>query len=96
MSVGEDLLIRLAVKATPTISKDQDTVNMMTLEAGKLSAITRRDISICPRIYPVAEGMTAIAIADAMFLAYGWYGMSNMDPKWQGLTEARYTGEYTK
>ncbi|KPK86398.1 MAG: chorismate synthase [Phycisphaerae bacterium SM23_33] len=96
MSNGEDLLMRMVVKPTPTVSKPQDTVDMMKVEAGKLAAITRRDISICPRIYPVAEAMVAIAVTDALFLSRGWYGMAGLDPKWQALTQARSRGEYTK
>jgi len=96
MSNGEDLLMRLYVKATPTISKEQDTVDMTKVAAGRLAAITRRDITICPRIYPVAEAMAAIAICDGLFLSRGWYGMARLDPKWQALTEPRNQGEYTK
>jgi chorismate synthase len=95
MSNGEDLLLRLTVKATPTISKQQDTVDMMTLKAKKLEAITRRDITLLPRIFPVAEAMIAIAIVDALFMARGWYGVAKLDPKWQALTEPRNKGEYT-
>jgi len=95
MSNGEDLVMRLAVKATPTISKQQDTVDMFTLEHKKLEAITRRDISICPRIYPVAEAMVAIAITDALFMARGWFGLAHLDKKWLDLAEPRHKGEYT-
>ena len=95
MSTGEDLLMRMGVKPTPTISKDQDSVDMLTMAEKTLSAITRRDITICPRIYPVAESMVAIAVTDAMFMALGWYGMARLDPKWEGLTEGRNKGEYT-
>jgi len=96
MSNGEDLLMRLTVKPTPTISKDQDTVDMMKVRAGQLAAITRRDITICPRIYPVAEAMVAIAVLDALFLARAWYGLSHLDPKWPAMTEPRHKGDYTK
>ena len=96
MSNGEDIVIRMGVKATPTISKDQDTVNMMTMTEGALAAITRRDITICPRIYPVAEAMVAIAVTDALFMARGWYGLARLDEKWRQLTEPRNKGEYTK
>jgi chorismate synthase len=96
MSNGEDIVLRMAVKATPTISKDQDSVNMMSMEPERLSAITRRDISLLPRIYPVIEAMCAIAVTDAMFLANAWYGMSDLDPKWQALTEPRNKGSYDK
>jgi len=96
MSNGEDLVMRMAVKPTPTISKDQASVNMIEMKEAKLAAITRRDISILPRIYPVAEAMAAIAVADALFMARGWYGVSKLDPKWEALTEPRYKGDYTK
>jgi len=96
MSNGEDLLLRMCVKPTPTLSKDQDTVDMMSVKAGQLSAITRRDITICPRIYPVAEAMVAIAVTDALFMARGWFGLAGLDPKWQAMTEPRHKGEYTK
>ncbi len=96
MSNGEDLLLRLYVKPTPTISKDQATVNMMTMEEQTLAAITRRDITICPRIYPVAEAMVAIAVTDALFLARGWYGMAHLDPRWEKLAAPRNRGEYAK
>ena len=95
MSTGEDLVMRMGVKATPTISKDQDSVDMHAMTEKTLSAITRRDITICPRIYPVAESMVAIAVTDAMFMARGWYGMARLDPKWEALTEGRNKGEYT-
>ena len=96
MSNGEDIVMRIAVKPTPTISKDQDSIDMMTMQEARLSAITRRDISILPRIYPVAEAMAAIAVTDALFLARGWCGVAGLDPKWAGLTEARHKGDYTK
>ncbi len=96
MSIGEDIVVRLSVKPTPTISKEQDTVDMMTMEAKKLEAITRRDITLLPRIYPVAEAMMAIAVTDALFMARGWYGVSKLDPKWEKLTEPKHKGEYTK
>ena len=95
MSNGEDLLIRMFVKPTPTLSVQQETVDMARMQAKKLQAITRRDVTICPRIYPVAEAMVAIAVTDALFLARGWYGMARLDPKWPALTEARNKGQYT-
>ena len=96
MSNGEDLVLRVYVKPTPTISKPQSTVDMMTVQEKTLAAVTRRDITICPRIYPVAEAMVAIAVLDAMFLAQGWYGLAGLDPKWQDMAKPRHRGEYTK
>ncbi len=96
MSNGEDIVIKMGVKPTPTISKAQDSVDMMEMKEKKLEAITRRDISILPRIYPVAEAMTAIAILDGLFMARGWYGVAALDPKWEDLTKPHHKGEYTK
>jgi len=97
MTTGEDILFRVAVKATPTISKDQDTVDMTTMKPQKLAAITRRDITLLPRWYPVAEAMAAIAVIDGLFMTEAWYGMSKgQDPKWRAMTKPRNTGEYTK
>jgi len=96
MSNGEDIVLQMGVKPTPTISKPQDTVDMMTLEEKTLAAITRRDITLLPRIYPVAEAMVAMAILDALYLARAWYGVAKLDPKWVDLTVPRHKGDYTK
>ena len=95
MTTGEDLVIKMFVKPTPTISKPQKTVDMTTMQARELEAITRRDISICPRIYPVTEAMVAIAVLDALYMAKAWYGLAHLDPKWELLTEPRNKGNYT-
>jgi len=86
MSNGEDIVIRMAVKPTPTISKPQDTVDMVTLQEKTLEAITRRDISLCPRIYPVAEAMVAAAILDAMYMAKGYEYFARLPEKWHEQT----------
>ncbi|MCD4823333.1 MAG: chorismate synthase [Phycisphaerae bacterium] len=97
MSTGEDIIFRVAVKATPTISKAQDTVDMTTMEPKQLEAITRRDITLLPRWYPVAEAMTALAVVDGLFMTEAWYGMNKkLDPKWRAMTKPRNTGDYTK
>lgn len=89
ISTGEELRIRLAVKPTPTISKEQDSIDMVTMKEAKLSAITRRDISICPRIYPVAEAMVAACVLDAMYMAYGYDYFCRLDRKWKQMGEPR-------
>ncbi len=97
MTTGEDIIFRVAVKATPTISKPQDSVEMTTLKPKTLEAITRRDITLLPRWYPVAEAMTAIAVVDGLFMTEAWYGMNKkLDPKWKAMTKPRNKGDYTK
>ena len=82
MSNGEEIRIRVAVKATPTVSVAQPTVNMEKLENAILQPITRRDPSLCPRIYPVCEAMVRLAILDAIYMAKGYRAVSNIDSKW--------------
>lgn len=63
ISSGEDILIRLAVKPTSSIALPQKTVD----EAGRQREISvkgRHDPTLCPRVVPVAEAMTAIVLAD--------------------------------
>jgi chorismate synthase len=96
MSNGEDLLMKVYVKPTPTVSKDQDTVDMFTLEEKTLAAITRRDITLLPRWYPVAEAMVAMALVDALFMVRGWFRMARLEPRWEQLTDPRAGGQYTK
>lgn len=92
ISTGEELRIRIAVKPTPTISKAQDSVDMSNMKAKKLAAITRRDISICPRIYPVAEAMIRCAILDALYMHRGYDAVAKLDDKWKAIRAPRHEG----
>jgi len=86
ISNGDEIRIRLAVKPTPTISKKQASVDMAKMEQAELAAITRRDVTICPRIYPVAEAMVAAAILDAMYMAKGYEYFARLPEKWHKQT----------
>ncbi len=72
LSTGQPVVVRLAVKPTPTIDKPQQTIDKYTMENKQLAAITRRDPTIVGRIWPVAEAQTAMAVLDAYMqhLAY--------------------------
>lgn len=72
ISTGQPIVVRLAVKPTPTIDKPQKTIDKYTLENKELAAITRRDATIVGRIWPVAENYTAIAILDHLLAHYGY------------------------
>lgn len=63
ISTGEDIIMRIAVKPTPSIKKSQRTVGM-DLKKHTLRLKGRHDPCICPRIVPVAEAMTSIVLAD--------------------------------
>jgi chorismate synthase len=72
LSTGQPIVVRLAVKPTPTIDKPQKTIDKYTLENKDLAAITRRDPTIVARIWPVAENYTAMVILDHLFAHYGY------------------------
>lgn len=81
LSTGQDIIIRLAVKPTPTIDKEQHTIDKYTLENKKLEAITRRDPTIVGRIWPVAENYTAMVILDYLLAYFGYERMKSMFSK---------------
>jgi chorismate synthase len=72
LSSGQDIVVRLAVKPTPTIDKKQQTIDKYTLENTQLAAITRRDPTIVGRIWPVAENYTAMVILDNLIAHLGY------------------------
>jgi len=65
ISTGQEIVVRIAVKPTPSIAKVQKTRNIH----GNVVDITvggRHDPCIVPRILPVAEAMLALVLADAV------------------------------
>jgi chorismate synthase len=64
LSTGQDIIVRLAVKPTPTIAKPQKTIDKVSLTDSELAAVTRRDPTIVSRIWPVAEAFMAIVLLD--------------------------------
>ncbi len=66
LSSGMPILIRVAIKPTPSIAKEQNTVNMCTLENTTLSVKGRHDPCIVPKAVPAIEASVAITLADHM------------------------------
>ena len=75
LTTGQDIIVKLAVKPTPTIDKPQHTIDKYTLENTDLAAITRRDPTIVGRIWPVAENYTAMVILDHLLAYLGYEQM---------------------
>ena len=65
ISTGQDIVVRIAVKPTPSIRRVQKTVDIAG-EEREVSVAGRHDPCIAPRIVPVAECMLALVLADAM------------------------------
>jgi chorismate synthase len=64
LTTGQNIILRIAVKPTPTIGKEQHTIDKVSIENKILSAVTRRDPTIVPRVWPVAEAFVAIILLD--------------------------------
>jgi chorismate synthase len=75
LTTGQPLVVRLAVKPTPTIAKPQHTVDKVSLENKELAAVTRRDPTIVPRVWPVAEAFTAVLLLDHYMQHLAFQGM---------------------
>ena len=63
---GMPLVFRAAIKPTPSIAMEQDSVNLETLTEEKLRVGGRHDPCIVPRAVPVIESAAAIAVYDAL------------------------------
>ncbi len=67
MSDGTDIILRASFKATPSILKQQTTVNKDNEEI-EISIKGRHDPIVVPRAVVVVEAMSAITILDALLL----------------------------
>jgi len=63
-SSGMPLVVRVAVKPTPSISQKQKTVNIAKMENAELEIKGRHDVCIVPRAVPVVAAMMAITLCD--------------------------------
>ena len=66
MSSGAPIIFRAAMKPTPSIYKEQDSVNMTTMQNTRLAINGRHDPCIVLRAVPVFEAAAAIAITDIL------------------------------
>lgn len=67
ISDGSQIVFRAAVKPVPSISKAQNTVDIYG-ETVVMEIKGRHDVTIAPRIVPVAEAMAAIVITDLLLM----------------------------
>ena len=75
LTTGQDIVVRLAVKPTPTIARPQKTIDKVSLTDAELSAVTRRDPTIVSRIWPVAEAFTALILLDNYMMHLAYHGL---------------------
>ena len=63
---GMPITLRVAVKPTPSIGKEQNTINLQTKENVKLVIKGRHDACIVPRAVAPVEAVVAISILDSI------------------------------
>lgn len=68
---GMPLVFRCAIKPTPSISRPQQTVDMVRGENIELCIAGRHDPCIVPRACPVIDAVTALTVADLLLLHGG-------------------------
>lgn len=68
ISNGNELVFRIAVKPTSSISKTQNTFNFSNESMDELNIKGRHDACIALRVPPVLEAVTAIGIADLLLI----------------------------
>lgn len=68
---GMPVVFRTTVKATPSISKPQRTVNLSALEETELSIKGRHDPCIVHRARIVVDSVAALVVADMLVQRYG-------------------------
>lgn len=69
LSTGMPILVRVAIKPTPSISKKQGTVNLLNMEEASIQVKGRHDPCVVPKAVPVVESAVAIVLADHMLRA---------------------------
>lgn len=86
ISNGEEIRLRVAVKPTPTILRQQPTVDIAKSKNVTRVFASRSDPTICARICPVCEAMLRIALVDAIYMAEGYKKVTSaIDPEWDLL-----------
>jgi len=69
ISTGEDIVLRVAIKPTPTIGLEQQTVDVVAKKPTTFRCTTATDPTIVPRMIPIVEAMAALVLIDHAMLA---------------------------
>ncbi len=78
---GMPILFRCAIKPTPSIAKEQQTVDFQSMQNASLSIKGRHDPAIIRRICPVIDAMSALVVCDLLAQRYGTDVLKNGLPK---------------
>ena len=69
------ILFRAAFKPTPSIAKEQESIDLKAKENIRFQVKGRHDPCIVPRAVPVVEAACAVAVLDLWMETYGKDGM---------------------
>jgi len=69
LSSGMPIVVRVAVKPTPSIAKEQHTVDVAKMKDAAIKVKGRHDPCVVPKAVPVVESAVAIVLADHMIRA---------------------------
>ena len=66
ITTGMPIVFRAAFKPTPSIAREQQSVDLRTMKPEKLHIMGRHDPCIVPRAVPCVEAAAAVAVYDAL------------------------------
>lgn len=72
ITTGMPLVVNAAIKPTPSIAREQETVDLDTMQSATLSIRGRHDPCIVLRAVPVVEAVTALTILDMLMEESSW------------------------
>ena len=72
ITTGMPLVVNVAIKPTPSIAREQETVDLGTMQNTTVSICGRHDPCIVPRAVPVVEAVTALTLLDMLMEDQEW------------------------
>lgn len=72
ITTGMPLVVNAAIKPTPSIAKEQDTVDLAAMRNTTICVAGRHDPCIVPRAVPVVEAVTALTLLDMLMEDPSW------------------------
>ena len=69
ITTGAPVVFRMAIKPTPSIAREQQSVDLVKGEEATLAVRGRHDPCIAPRAVPVAEAVMALALLDCWLMS---------------------------
>jgi chorismate synthase len=69
LSNGMPIMMRVAIKPTPSIGKEQKTVDLSTMKNATLTVKGRHDPCVVPKAVPAVELAVAVTLVDHMIRA---------------------------